>query len=94
MLQEPDLGDQKPVESVQNPVELLFGAIYRNLLGFAAVQREHAHEGGGVNLEAFTSHQKLMGKAVGNRHKILNIPQAMELHRELPHNYPPKTVQN
>ena len=75
VLQEPKLFCQKILESIQQPEEFLFRAVDADLLGLPAVQGEHAHEGGGVDLEPVAAYIEFYSLPGCQRHKILDVPQ-------------------
>ena len=94
VLQEPKLFDQKPVKGGHQLLELLIGAVYRDLLGAAAVQGQHSHQGTGIHPEPFISHIEPDGLLGGQCHKILNVPEGPELYQEFPHFHHPKSCTN
>ena len=79
------------MEDRQQQLELFLRAVYADLLGLAAVQSEHTHEGGGVHLKTVRTHDQIVGLRGSQGHKILNIPERVKAYHEFLHGISPQS---
>ncbi len=79
---------QELSEGLSQMLQFFRGALSHNLLGPLAVQRKHSHETGGIDPEAFASHQKIDLLPACQGHKFLNISQGTKSHSKFLHIWP------